>query len=194
VIAVCTPARETVHATFAYDLAQLLRHVGDRAVFAIAQGSILPNLRAKLVEAALSAPAVTHVLFLDSDMRFAPDLLDKLLVVDVPIISAQAVTKDGNRTPTAWLSGHPLRPDHEGVVRVDRVGLAATLIQRGVFEGTPQPWFAFTWDKKAGKMAGEDVWFCDRAAEHGFAARVHCDVEVGHSGVAEHYNSGVSIP
>src|SRR5689334_19338639 len=80
-VAICTPCQDMIHATFAMDVSLLLSHsvqAGVKCAMYQNRGTILPMQRAELVQVALNHDA-THVLFVDSDMRFPKDALIRLL-------------------------------------------------------------------------------------------------------------------
>src|SRR5947207_1738166 len=59
--------------------------------------------------------------------------------------------------------------------QVDAVGLGACLMRTDVLERVPEPWFKF-------EDAGEDIYFCVHAKEHGI--EIYCDgsYALGHIG------------
>ncbi len=76
-IIIATPTRDTVTAGFAADLARLSRRHPDLK-FLAALGIYIANLRNYCVNFAQQVGA-SHLLFVDSDMRFPEDALDRLL-------------------------------------------------------------------------------------------------------------------
>lgn len=175
-IAICTPTRGLVHARFAYDLAELIRRSPGKAIFAFAEGSLLGNLRTQLVESSLKA-GMSHVLFIDSDMNFPADSLERLLRRDVDIVGVNAPQR-GNSKPTARSNGLPCHGS--GLAEVDTIGFGLTMIRTDIFRKVPKPWFAMPWDGQ--KFVGEDVYFCARARARGFKIFVDHDLKVGHIG------------
>lgn len=141
---VATPTRESVLAGFAFDLTQLLRRTPD-AVWAVAQGSLLCNLRSTLVENSLTSGA-SHILFIDSDMRFPATALNGLVMRGKPIIGANCRRRDGSGF-TAQKDGSEISSHGaSGIQKVDTIGFGVTLIQMSVFEKMQKPWFAMPFD------------------------------------------------
>ena len=127
----------------------------------------------------------TRVLWLDSDMVFAPTIYDELTFCGAPFVTAVAVSR---REPFAScifekIAPEPVRFDVKQLPRepfeVAGCGLACALTETTILrevlqaEGT-----AFFPTQKF----GEDVAFCDRARRLGH--RIVCDphVRVGHIG------------
>jgi hypothetical protein len=72
------------------------------------------------------------------------------------------------------------RPD-DALVRVDFTGMHCTLIRRDVLEGLcPGPWFERVHPIGGPRGAGEDYYFCRKAAEAGYATYVDRSVQAGH--------------
>jgi len=184
-IVVATPARDTVQATFAYDLAQLIKYSPD-VVFTIALGSIIPNNRTQLVTQSLNAGA-DYILFIDSDMRFPQNTVSQLITQDKQIIGANCKQRTKNEW-TARKAGKFISSDDKfGVEQVDTLGFGVTLIKAEVFEKIAHPWFEMTYDPIVGKLIGEDVDFCTKARIAGFDIFVDHALshEVKHTGSIE---------
>jgi len=74
-------------------------------VLMTSQGSMLVQQRHSLVERALRQNP-THILFIDSDMEFPADTLNRLLAADKDIVGANCTTRAMPPEPTAHdLSG-----------------------------------------------------------------------------------------
>jgi len=141
--------------------------------------------RNRLVTKALELGA-THVLFLDADMTFPPDLAQSLLAAEVDICGALYFkrTPPFAPVPSHFAGGDdpqmltPVRlPEKPGLVECDVLGMGATLIRRQVFDALDKPWFRYEAYRPTGEMiVTEDVPFCRDAGEAGF--RVACDTRV----------------
>lgn len=186
-ILIGTPARDSVLATFTFDLVNLLEHQKTKNVkWSTAQGTILPNLRAELAKTSINF-GYSHLLFIDSDMRFPVDTLDKLLAHDLDIVGVNCK----QRTQDEWTArkdGMFISPEGKtGIEEVDTIGMGVTLIKTEVFKKMPVPWFATPFDGKEMKHVGEDVYFCEMARHSGFKTYVDHDLAyfVKHTGVVE---------
>jgi hypothetical protein len=143
--------------------------------------------------------------FIDSDMVFDEDALDKIIALRRPIvaglmyglqwnkqekfIAASVKNSDGDyKAPL-----EEFKPMAQPLWPVDGVGMAFTAIWRGVVEKmaeenphkkedglfTSSGWpFEMTWED--GRMMGEDIAFCVRAKQLGFQSYIALDVRIGH--------------
>lgn len=151
---------------------------------------------------------VDWLLWVDSDMGFAPDSLSRLLAaadpVERPVVGGLCFASrqyahdgfGGYRTkplPTVydWIEGEDGKPRFSAVpmypvnalVTVAATGAAFVLIHRSVFERIAEQ-FGPTWYDRTpgtdGKMLGEDISFCVRAQAVGFPIHVHTGVRTTH--------------
>ena len=185
--AILTPSRGDCLFTYTSDLVELIRYeltVKNRSVpFGGSIGSILSNLRLGMVNGALTHGA-THLLMIDSDMRFPPDTLDRLLSHDVDIVAANCVPRGGGGT-TARRADYSQIPSKgkTGLERAHIVGFGVVLISAAVFRKLERPWFLMPYDADTRRHLTDDVYFCLRAREAGFTIWVDHDLsqKVGHS-------------
>ena len=81
-IAVCTPARDQVHTNYTYCMVNMVAYhtlnTTDAISLKLMQGTIIQNQRADLCLDAM-AEGCTHILFIDSDMTFPQDMVQRLL-------------------------------------------------------------------------------------------------------------------
>jgi hypothetical protein len=103
-VMIATPCTDMVKAGFALDLAMLYGltcSYGD-VDCAVMQnkGTIIPQQRATLVDAAQRFNA-SHILWLDSDMRFPKDTLFRLMKHEKPIVAANYARRRHPALPTA---------------------------------------------------------------------------------------------
>lgn len=128
--------------------------------------------------AAFLEKACEAVLFVDCDMLFPPNALDRLLAHDLDIVGADYRRRAAPYGKIGW----PLKdvPEPEsGLVERVALGLGLLLIRRRVFDGLSQPWFAriYSGETEANKgCMTEDYFFCLKAREAGF--KVWCDLDL----------------
>ena len=131
----------------------------------------------------------THILWLDDDHVFNPDLLCVLATnSDKDLVSALYYGRD-KALPVAYVKdkgadkyGHyPLIWPYEGVYEVDSVGFGACLMRRDVLDRVPEPWFQFRGADDS-KGCGEDFYFCVHAKEHGVRIWLDARYKLGHIG------------
>jgi len=182
-ITICTPTRDSVAAGFAYDLIGLTRY-SPETIFTVSQGTYLSNLRTILVKTSLANHA-SHILFIDSDMRFPPETLSMLLKHDLDIVGANCVQRTQKQF-TARRDGQFVSSiDKKGIERVDTLGFGVTLIKAEVFRKMQEPWFHTPFDGE--KHVGEDVYFSTMAGEAGFEIYIDHDLsqKIRHCGIVE---------
>lgn len=181
-IVICTPSRDTAHIRFTFDLVNLAifeaRTRKEDIVFLPNEGSLLPSQRENLVQEAMNLYSPSHILFLDTDMRFPPTLLMDLLKWNASIVACNCKDRKTDM-PTAVFTD-----DGECV----SVGAAVMLVQLKVFRSIPEPWFALPWDPVGKRLVGEDRYFCRKVKEAGFTITIDHDLSkrVRHIGAKEY--------
>lgn len=135
-----------------------------------------------------------YLLFVDDDMTFGEDTLERLLARDVDIIGVNSYSRCLPLTSTVGLMDekgeykHPERyPEWEMKIPDDLfeayfVGCGVCLIKMEVFDKLQKPWFQFIMGKDGQIIHGEDGYFCAEARKQGY--KIYCDpkIEVGHIG------------
>lgn len=196
-IAVCTPARDMVHTMFTYDLVNLVCYhtlnTNDAISLKISEGTLIANQRAELSLDAMRE-GCSHLLFIDSDMRFPQDMISRLLAHDVDIVATNCARRRMPTGPTAQIYKENgdrelvwSMPESTGLQEVGSVGMGVMLIKAGVFKALSEPWYETPWRSDKRGYIGEDVFFCKKAREAGFKIWIDHDVskEIGHIGTFE---------
>jgi len=195
-IAISFPSREMVHATWALDLAQLVAVAmadGHQMGIFNAEGTLICDQRTELAKRAVDSGA-SHILWLDTDMRFPPDSLKRLLAHDKAIVGANYVSKGLPVGPTArdfrdggWWKV-PTYKDSTGLQKVSAAGFGVMLVKTEVFKAMEYPWFHIGYAKENDQYTGEDVYFCIHAERAGYETFIDHDLskEVRHTGSIEY--------
>ena len=196
-IAVCTPARDMVHTMFTYDLVNMIcfhtLNTNDAISLKISEGTLIANQRAELSLDAMRE-GCSHILFIDSDMRFPQDMISRLLEHDVDIVATNCARRRIPTGPTAQIykdnGDRELvwsMPDSTGLQEVGSVGMGVMLIKAEVFKALSEPWYETPWRTDKRGYIGEDVFFCNKARAAGFKIWIDHDVskEIGHIGTFE---------
>jgi hypothetical protein len=129
-------------------------------------GTLIADQRSKLVEMSLKQGA-THILFLDSDMRFPANLADRLIKHDKEIVACNYATR---RMPVKTVAfkdfstlSYMYSGDKTGLEECDAVGMGAMLVKAEVFGQISYPWFQIHYLPSARMWMGEDMYFCQAA-------------------------------
>ena len=195
-VAICIPARGQMEVTTAFDLTIMSAYMAaqkkmDLSVYT-SQGTLIFDQRNSLVRTAVEEKC-DYILFIDADMRFPKNTLERLLSHNKDIIGVNATTRMMPPKPTArniqinedgsvdWLEVFSNK--EKGIGKVDAIGCGVMLIKTSCLKDIPQPYFYFEQLLK-GKLLGEDIYFCIKAKDAGIDTWVDHDLsmEIGHVG------------
>lgn len=187
---IAVPTVETLPALFCQSLAMLQR-AGDTMIgFEI--GSLVYNARNNLARQAIKSEA-DWVLWLDSDMVFKPDLLQRMLSVctenDIDFLTAVCFRRKPPYTPCLFerlqrikrgASYTSLLSVPDGRFKVEGCGFAGVLLSTDVLMSVAAKFEGRMFDPIDG--FGEDVAFCWRARQCGYDIWCDSSIELGHVG------------
>jgi hypothetical protein len=186
-LAVCLPQTETVRAEYALSLAAMMIRLGnepcgvDQIATVAGNGSILPSIRQGIAERAIEEHKATHLLWIDADHSFPPDMAHRLIAHKRPWVGINATTRNSPIRSTAVSTKKQLvntGPDSKGLEKVWRMGFGIVLIEARVFQDMKKPWFLVEYLEVDGVdvFRGEDIYFCEKARAAGFAPMVDHDL------------------
>ncbi|MBQ2404001.1 MAG: hypothetical protein II280_01155 [Lachnospiraceae bacterium] len=173
-------------------------------------GSLVYHARNNLARQALKTDA-DYVLWLDSDMVFAPDTLIRMLKVckdnDIDFLTAVCFRRKPPYTPCLFdrlekvekgASYTALMSVPEGLFKVGGCGFAGVLMRSDVLLSVQSRFEGRMFDPMDG--FGEDVSFCWRARQCGYEIWCDSSIEFGHvgncivtRGYFEAYNGGGNV-
>lgn len=183
-ILIAVPCMDLVQASFAQSLASLNK-VGQCAV-AFNACSLIYDSRNKLAAKAMK-DEFDYVLWLDSDMVFSPDILEKLIADDKDMVSGLYFRRTSPYTPVIYKDselkdGRLVWSDYTDypkgeLFKVAGAGFGCVLMKTDmIFDmiGKYGDWFTPLYS------SGEDLSFCYRARELGY--EIWCDsrIKCGH--------------
>lgn len=165
--------------------------------------SLVPRARNRLAARFLGT-AATHLLFIDSDIVFAPEHVEQLVIssssIPAPCVTAGRYALKHHETTWAHEPPVPAATANSSsdLVPVSRAGTGFMLIDRGVlttlakdksraYEAEPGDmagWDFFSSGIYDGRYVGEDHAFCDASRAAGFGVYVHPRITVRHMGHA----------
>ena len=174
-VGICVPCMGTVRVEFMRSLVALTNHFlqvktkgypESHYVLLTTQGSMLVQLRHSLVVKALKEEC-THILFLDSDMKFPKTILNALLETKKDIVAGNCTTRSMPPEPVAHdLNGERLYSNgRSGLQEVQQAGLAVCLVKTDVFKQLRPPFFSMEWIPEYSAYCGEDVYFTQYVKE-----------------------------
>lgn len=184
------PAQGSVKSKTSLCLAEMCLKFGHRIkeVWSIDR-TYLHRSRESMMEAAAKTDA-THLMFIDSDVIFEPDAMEKLLRQGLGVVGATYRMRDQLRRVAAH---KPLDAEY-GAAReirladkqnktheVRAVPTGFMLVDLDVVRAIPQPWFDFG-RNNPDEWMGEDVFFCEKLREHGHQIWMDPTIPVGHIG------------
>lgn len=201
-IALSMPSHQNVPSLFAYDLASMVGTTVSafpeiELKAHMVHGTYIHTMRNDLAGYAI-ANDCTHMLWIDTDMRFPRDALLKLLRHNLPIVG---INYSQRKVPNDFVAikkmshekGKPAaklwtREDSTGLEECEAIGFGLVLMNVGVYGALgPPPWFENYWQPDRERWMGEDVHFCKIAREAGFQIFVDHDLskECAHIGEFE---------
>lgn len=175
------PCSEMLHSRFAQCLLSLGKPEGTQSCFAI--GSLIQRNREAIANIAIESEA-DCVLWLDSDMIFRQDVLEKLLALNVDIAGGLYFKKEPPFAPEAYervssIGNIPVSEIPETPFAVEGIGFGCVLTRTDVLRKIKEKeGIIFA---PIGNM-GEDMSFCLRARKYGY--EILCDprIQCGHIG------------
>ena len=186
------------------------KHIIDGGYFLPLETTNIPHGRNQIVRIFLEDTNADWLWFVDTDQRFDPDVLERMLASadpdTRPILGALVFSfsrGDGQEiVPTLWTIqddqiARIMQVPDQDVVPLAATGTGCVLVHRKVFEAvrdmqipgqsktfgeTSWPWFQYSDWIADGKpdVMGEDLTFFLRATAAGFVTHVDTRIEVGH--------------
>lgn len=183
-ILVGVPTAEYARRADFYDYFNMLEKPAGTLV-TLAHGQSPARNRNLIIQQAITNNC-THIMFLDDDVAFRPDLMMKLLAHDVDIVTGLYLMRHYPHQPIIFEEAHEdgrcrhrfLTPGTAGLIPIVACGLGACLIKTKVFHELEQPWI------RLGELEKDhwcdDIGFFRRVREKGFD--IWCDTHqlVGH--------------
>ena len=156
--------------------------------FVFIKDSQIHESRRRAVLEAQSIDA-THIFFFDSDMKIAPDAIEKLLSYQKKIVGVnyhakslplRSVIKFQDENGKVVQSEVP----QNGLFKCFAIGTGAVLIDMNVFKIIAEPWFFY--DDPREMVMTEDIWFCRQAQRAGIEVFCSSEIECKHVGDYEY--------
>lgn len=183
-ILIAVPCLDSIKTPTVSSLLVATRQLRATAKLHIHQSAYIHDARNKSAQLALDEGA-DYLMFIDSDMQFPPDGIQRLLDRKKDIIGGLYYRRQAPHLPTInEKNGKLLQIPHEFPTehpfKIFSVATGFLLVKTDVLRKIGAPWFGF--GKFHGKEMGEDVFFCWKANQKGY--EVWCDptIPLGHVG------------
>lgn len=150
-------------------------------------GTLIPAVRNSLVKEILEDNRATHILWIDADMVFPKDVIERFLMHDVPMVCANYSSRKKPPVPVTWAADKRVYTKEEstGLEKVSFSGLGCALIRTEIYRNLSKPWHML-FDVGEGDILGEDVYFF-RKVKQELNIDLWCDhdvsKEIGHVGI-----------
>jgi len=153
---------------------------GEKALLTV-EGPYVQHNRNLLVRTARENEC-SHLFFMDHDMIFEPDAINRLLAHDVDVVGgAYNIRGILPRELNVWVNEERLATLPRELFKADAIGCGCMLIRMSVFDALPFPWFKIE-ETEDDLQVTEDIYFCNAVRKAGMT--VWCDptIRIGHLG------------
>lgn len=153
---------------------------------AMANVSLLPRGRQYALNTAI-AKGHTHILMLDDDMTYPPDVVEVLISREKPIIGVNYLKKKMGAEEFTAINdkGQSISSKGKfGIEQVFGIGLGAVLVELDAIKNIKAPHFEVRYHSENQEYMGEDFYFCAKMQNAGIPIFVDHDVSqyIGHVG------------
>ncbi len=171
-VAIGIAAGETIQIDTMLCLLQMVRTLEIPSTVITAKSCYVARNRNEIVKQAQEY-GVTHLLFIDTDMAFENEGLNKLIAHDKDIVGAMY---NKRRMPLTNIVQE--YTDQKELFKVKWVPTGFMLIKMSVFETVPYPWF----ESISSRGWAEDKFFCEEASKMGFETWCDPNIKIKHIG------------
>lgn len=172
---IAIPSHDYINVMFVECLLGLMKHLDEKHIdhdVKFKTGTLVHLARDEIVKDILYQD-YTHVLWIDADMVFSPDIFDRLYEAGKSIVTAVCRGRHGKRMLAIFEdSKKPIRYEEvpKQLEEVDACGFACVLVEMKVlYDVFQRCGTCFTPTLRF----GEDIAFCERAKEEGYS--IYCE-------------------
>lgn len=198
-VAIATPVMDTVKAMFAYDLARMVGYTAAhrpdiQMQMLMATGSLIMKQRQTIADSVIErSKDTTHILWLDSDLRFPKETLIRLLDHHVEVVLGAYTERKPPFKPAVFIDSNDFSQrawpteDATGLRQVVAAGFGCVLTETSVFTQMKKPYFHVGWSPVSESFLGEDIYFFLQLSKLGVPAWLDQDLtkELAHIGEFE---------
>ena len=196
-VAILTPTAGLPRMPYAFSLFQLALYYAHHRIyedieeqsihFIPLEGSVISAARERLIDEAINK-GLTHALFIDDDIMFAPNTLHKLASRNLSIVGCNYRHREPNGDFTALAPDKKSRiqttEDSTGVELSYYTGFGFCLIDLSIFKELERPWFPIGYNPVTKQYTTEDVGLAYRLEKTDVCWYVDHDASklISHSG------------
>lgn len=179
-------ASALLHRKFVQSLSSLKYPPNVEVDINIIEGVQLPFARNRIVQNALEKQC-DYIFFVDADMVFPSDILEKLLKHNLDIVNALAFRRIKPHYPCIF-KWNPTENSYvtvsysTGLLEVDATGMPTILIKTEVFKKMKEVWPNQPWYYYRDNLFSSDITFCENARKLGYKIMIDTDIKTGHIG------------
>lgn len=178
------PTLDTIKTETVVSLFSATALLEARAILHIQKSCYVHDARNKIISKAIERGA-THVMFIDSDMKFPPDGINRLLAQDKDVIGGVYFRRQVPHLPTIndIKDGKivvPYKYPTDKPFRIWSVATGFMLVKTEILKKIKYPWVGF--GNYKGQSMGDDVYFCKKINDHGGEVWADPTIEIGHVG------------
>lgn len=184
------PVYKTISTKTAFSLIEMLDATVAQTQVIFQEGVFVHQNQNNIVDFAVENK-FDYIFFVEHDMVFEPETLNKLLADDKDIICANYNFRSEPRQSMVFrfndkgeLENIPQRELPKETFQAGAIPTGLTLIKTSVFEKLNKPYFFYEYDKEGRMKTSQDVYFSLSARKAGFEVWVNPNIEVGHQGEA----------
>lgn len=178
-IAICLPTNRGLRPKTLESLLKLIAHSKlEYEVLISTKGFNTAENRTWLAAQAVKRNC-THTFWVDDDMIYPEDTLERLLAHDKDIVGAKYANRRGDGEVIEYF-GDPLT----GMFKCKALGGGCVLVRSDVFRKIKQPWFWYVINPNGAIIMSNDWYFCKKARESGYDIWCDSALKVGH--ISEH--------
>lgn len=185
-IAICLPTNRGLKPKCLQSLLEIVSKQGSYEIFVSTEGFTTAENRTWLAVKAVKSGA-THILWVDDDMIYAPDTLERLLSHDKDIVGAKYHVRrevlEGNPDVIGYLN--PEDKDRTDLFECESLGGGCVLTKTEVFKKIPQPWFSYEFDQNGMVTTSHDWFFSRKARANGYTLWCDGSLYPGHIALKE---------
>ncbi len=178
------PVYKTISAKTAFSLIEMIRAT-KRETQVLFQDGVFVHQNQNIIAEYAIENSFDYVLFVEHDMIFEPDTLNKLLADNKDVVCANYNFRSEPRCSMVFdkeLKNIPFKEIPKATFEAGAVPTGITLIKTEVFKKLKKPYFFYEYNEEGQMKTSQDVYFSLKARDAGFSLWCNPNIETGHLG------------